>query len=112
MRNRKKLLIVGGAALALAVGGTGVALGTGGDDGSGQPITGSALQKAKAAALAETGGGRVTASEIRDEEGYYEVEVVRDDGSPVDVHLNRDFSVIDASADGSGSDGNEAGGSR
>ena len=112
MTNRKKLLIAGGTVLALAAGGTGVALGTGGDDGNGQPITGSALQQAKAAALTETGGGRVTATELRDEEGYYEVEVARDDGSQVDVHLNRDFGVFDSSADGSRSDGNETGDSR
>jgi hypothetical protein len=113
VNNRKKLLIAGGAVLALAVGGTGVALGTGaGDDGNGQPITGSALQKAKAAALAETGGGRVSATELRDEEGYYEVEVTRDDGSQVDVHLNRGFKVTDSSADREGSDGNDAGESR
>lgn len=109
----RKLLVTGGAVLALAAGGTGIALGTGGgDDGPGQPITGSSLDQAKAAALAETGGGRVNATELRDEEGYYEVEVIRDDGSQVDVHLNRDFSVIDSSADGAGSDGNEAGDSR
>jgi len=106
----RKLLIAGGAVLALAAGGTGIALGTGaGDDGPGHPITGSALDKAKAAALAETGGGQVTGSEVRDEEGYYEVEVARSDGSQVDVHLNRDFSVIDASADGQGSDAGEEG---
>ena len=112
MRNGKKFLIAGGAVIALAAGGTGVALGTGGGDGAGQPITGSALQRAETAALAETGGGRVTATELRDEEGYYEIEVARDDGSQVDVHLNRDFGVIDSSADGSGSDRTDAGGSR
>jgi uncharacterized membrane protein YkoI len=68
------------------------------------PITGGPLQTAKAAALDATGGGRVTATEIRDEEGYYEVEVTRSDGSQVDVHLDRGFNVIDQSADG-GSDG-------
>ena len=47
-------------------------------------------------------GGSVTATELRDEEGYYEIEVARDDGSQVDVHLNRDFSVADSSPDGSG----------
>jgi hypothetical protein len=105
MKNRKKLLIVGGSALALAVGGAGVAMATGaGDDGNGQPITGSALEKASSVALQETGGGKVSATEIRDEEGYYEVEVTKPDGSQVDVHLNKDFSVIDSSADGNGGD--------
>lgn len=103
LKNRK-LLIVGGAALALAVGGAGIALGTGDDDGSDQPITGSALDRASAVALDHTGGGKVTESEVRDEEGYYEIGVALDDGSQVDVHLNRDLSVADSSADGSGED--------
>jgi uncharacterized membrane protein YkoI len=68
------------------------------------PINGGALEKAKAAALDATGGGRVTGTEVRDEEGYYEVEVVRDDGSQVDVHLDSAFNVTDQSADG-GPDG-------
>ena len=68
-----------------------------------KPINGGALEKAKAAALDATGGGRVTGTEVRDEEGYYEVEVVRDDGSQVDVHLDSAFNVTDPSADG-GSD--------
>jgi len=105
MKNHRKILIIGGSALALAVGGAGVAMATGaGDDGNGQPITGSALEKASSVALNETGGGKVSATEIRDEEGYYEVEVTKPDGSQVDVHLNKDFSVIDSSADGHGGD--------
>ena len=107
LRNRK-VLIVGASALALAAGGAGIALGSGGsDDGSGQPITGNALDRAKAVALDHTGGGQVSATEVRDEEGYYEVEVKKDDGSQVDVHLDRGFNVIDSSGDGSG--GNDAG---
>ena len=71
-----------------------------------KPINnGGALKQAKAAALDATGGGRVTGTEVRDEEGYYEVEVTRDDGSQVDVHLDRAFNVTDQSADGGGSDG-------
>ena len=69
------------------------------------PINGSALEKAKAAALEATGGGQVTGTEVRDEEGYYEVEVTRNDGSQVDVHLDRAFNVTDQSPDGGGSDG-------
>ena len=37
-----------------------------------KPITGQALQRAKAVALAATGGGKVTDSEVGDEEGAYE----------------------------------------
>jgi hypothetical protein len=72
---------------------------SGPDDGNGSPITGSALHRASAVALDELGGGEVTGSEAQDEEGYYEIEVTRD-GSQVDVHLDRQFNVIDSSGDG------------
>jgi uncharacterized membrane protein YkoI len=104
----------GGAAIAGATGGgggTAVAPATGGgdeaaakDDGPGQPITGSALDKAKSVALQQTGGGQVTGSEIRDEEGYYEIEVTRADGSQVDVHMDRNYNVLDSQSDGSSAD--------
>jgi hypothetical protein len=70
-------------------------------------ITGTALQRASAAALAETGGGRVTGTEVGDEESYYEVEVTLEDGRQVDVQLDEDFSVVGSSSDveDSGEDG-------
>jgi hypothetical protein len=105
MQNRTKFMIAGASALAVAAGGAGIAFGTGGDDGAGQPITGAALEKASAAALDAAGGGTVTATEFRDEEGYYEVEVTRNDGSQLDVHLDRSFNVSDQSGDGGGADG-------
>ena len=40
-----------------------------------RPITGDALEQATAAALAHTGGGQVTETEVDDEESNYEVEV-------------------------------------
>lgn len=96
MTKRNKVLAVGASALALGAGGAGLAFAGGGgdDDGSEVPITGSALDKASAAALDATGGGTVSETEVRDEEGYYEVEVTRSDGSQVDVHLNRSFDVL------------------
>jgi uncharacterized membrane protein YkoI len=72
---------------------------TGRDDGAGQPVTGSEFQRASAVALDAAGGGKVTGSEKYDEEGYYEIEVTRADGSQVDVHLDRNLSVLDVSAD-------------
>ena len=66
-----------------------------------------ALAKAKAAALAETGGGKVTGTEVGDEESYYEVEVTKADGSQVDVQLNKSFTVVGSKDDGE--DGNEGG---
>ena len=104
MQTRTKFMAAGAAVLALGAGGAGLAVaGSGGDDdGTEQPIQGSQLEHASAVALDVAGGRKVTETEIRDEEGYYEVEVTRDDGSQVDVHLNRDFSVADSSPDGQG----------
>lgn len=101
MKHRIKLLIGGTALVAAATLGTGVAIaGSGGDDDATErPITGEARTRAEAAALASTGGGRVTATEEGDEESVYEVEVTRDDGSQVDVQLDRDFSVVGTKAD-------------
>jgi hypothetical protein len=82
-----------GAAIAGADGG-------GDDRESGdRPITGTALQRASSAALEATGGGRVTGTEVGDEESYYEVEVTRADGSQVDVQLDRGFRVVSRAAD-------------
>ncbi len=119
MVDRKKRLLAGAAVAAVLVlgAGTAVAAQQGSlagqedeapgrdDDGTEKPITGSSLDQASRAALAHTGGGEVTETEVGDEEGYYEVEVTRDDGSQVDVHLDRGFDVLgtegDATEDGS-----------
>ena len=98
MTKRGKILIAGIAALAVAAGGVGVA-GAGGGDDAEAPIRGGALEKASAAALEHTGGGRVTETETGDEESFYEVEVTRDDGSQVDVQLDRGFKVVGGEAD-------------
>ncbi len=107
----KKWIIAGAAVVALGAGGTAIAGVAGsddnggtGDDGAGKPITGAALDKASAIAIDHVGGGRVIATELQDEEGYYEIEVRRDDGGQVDVHLDSHFNVLNASGDGSGGD--------
>ncbi len=63
------------------------------------PIVGDELERASRAALAHTGEGRVSETEVGDEDSYYEVEVTLDDGSQVDVQLDRDFSVVETMAD-------------
>jgi hypothetical protein len=105
----KKWILAGAAVVALGVGGTALASGVGSDDnggtrddGAGKPITGPALGKASAIAIDRVGGGRVTGTELQDEEGYYEIEVTRGDGSQVDVHLDSHYNVLDANGDGSG----------
>ncbi len=63
------------------------------------PITGTDLEKASAAALAYLGNGRVTDSEVGDEDGYYEIEVRLDNGEEADVHLDENFNVISVEYD-------------
>jgi uncharacterized membrane protein YkoI len=94
---KRTIIITITAAGALVAGGTAIAAG-GDDDATDTPISGSALEKAKAAALAEE-PGRVTETEVGDEDSYYEVEVTRPDGSQVDVQLDRDFHVVTSRTD-------------
>jgi uncharacterized membrane protein YkoI len=99
---KKRILIAALAIAALSAGGTAIAGATGGgDDGDGhdKAISGSALDRASAAALQAAGGGKVTETEVGDEESYYEVEVTRTDGSQVDVQLDRGFNVVGQKAD-------------
>ena len=102
MGSKMKKVVLGVLALAaLALGGAAIAGATGGDDdGSERAFTGEALDRASAAALQETGGGQVTGTEAGDEEGAYEVEVTRSDGSQVDVHLDEGFNVLNQVDDG------------
>jgi uncharacterized membrane protein YkoI len=98
MNNKMKVTLIAGTAVAaLAVGG--VAIAGNDDDGSERAISGNALDRASAAALDHTGGGRVTETEVGDEESYYEVEVTRADGSQVDVQLDRGFDVVGSEGD-------------
>jgi hypothetical protein len=106
--NARTLLIAAALATVLLVG-AGVAYATGSSgDPTGQEATGPNLQKAKSVALEQTNGGRVSGTEIGDEEGYYEIEVTRDDGSQVDVHLDRNFNVLSTPADTESHDGKDA----
>ena len=98
---KKKVWAIAGVALVaavIAVGG-GAVVATGGLDDDEQPITGEALEKASEAALDHTGGGRVTGTEVGDEESLYEVEVTRDDGSQTDVQLDENFNVVGGEED-------------
>ena len=105
--NVRTLLIAAALAMLVLVGAS-VAYATGGES-SEQQATGPGIEKAKSVALEHTNGGRVTGTEVGDEEGYYEIEVTREDGSQVDVHLDRDFAVLSAPTDHEGSsDGQDA----
>jgi hypothetical protein len=101
MKDKLKGAVIAVVAIAaLAIGGAAIAGAAGGDDdGSDKPISGQALDRASAAALEHTRGGKVTETEVGDEEGAYEVEVTRADGSQVDVHLDKGFDVLSAADD-------------
>ncbi len=62
-------------------------------------ITGSYLERASQVALEHLGEGRVTDTEVGDEESYYEIEVTLDDGSQVDVQLDERFNVVSSDPD-------------
>ena len=105
-RKKVALWVVGGAlATALATGASGIAVASGADDsGDDKPITGEALQRASAAALVHTHGGKVTETEDGDEESRYEVEVRLPDGRSVDVQLDENFRVVGDRTEPAGAD--------
>ncbi len=108
MNTRTKAVLAG--ATVLVVGGIGtsavVASATGADV---NPLSDSVPAEAEQAALDEAGSGEVTDSEADDEEGAYEIEVTRDDGTQVDVHLDQDFAVLSTEEDGADDEGTDDG---
>jgi uncharacterized membrane protein YkoI len=104
----KRIVIALAAVAALGAVGAAIATAAGGgdDDEADKAISGAALDRASRAALAHTGGGEVTETEVGDEESYYEVEVTRDDGRQVDVQLDRDFEVVGSEGDSDTSEDN------
>ena len=101
MHRRTKAVILGVAIVGASITGAGMALGSSDDDddASDTPITGPELVTATEAALAHLGEGRVTETEVGDEESLYEVEVTLDDGTQVDVQLDENFEVVGTEAD-------------
>jgi uncharacterized membrane protein YkoI len=98
---RRKLALLSALVLALGALSAGIAIAAGGGDDD-QPLTGSALERATAAALEHTGGGVVTETEVGDDGAAYGVEVRLDDGSQVEVNLDENFNVIGQTADDDG----------
>jgi hypothetical protein len=102
MDRRIKWIAGGAVAAALVAGGAGFAVANSPNDD--QPLGGSALDKAAAAALEHTGGGTVIETEIGDGGAAYGVEIRLDDGSVVEVHLDTAFKVIGQEVDDDGSE--------
>ena len=105
--NLRTLVIAAAVALLLALGAAGIAYANGGD--SEEQLTGPDAEKAKSAAIAAVGGGTVTEVEPDDGNGtgVYEVEVTRDDGSQLEVHLDGDYNVVGQQADEDGPNDND-----
>ena len=105
--NLRTLVIAAAVAMLLALGGAGIAYANGGD--SEEQLTGPEAQKAKSAAIAAVGGGTVTEVERDDGNGTgaFEVEVTRDDGSQLEVHLDGELNVVGQQADEDGPNDND-----
>ena len=103
MTRTRKLVLVCTLALVAAGLTTGIAIAAGGGGGDDDAaLTGSALDRATAAALAHTGGGTVTETEVGDDGAAYGVEIRLADGSQVEVNLDGAFNVIGQDADDDG----------
>jgi uncharacterized membrane protein YkoI len=103
---RKLVLLAVVAVVAVVTAGIAIAAGRGDD----QPLTGSTLDRATAAALEHTGGGTVTETEVGDDGAAYEVEVRLADGSQVEVSLDESFDVIGTERDDDGANDRDEGG--
>jgi hypothetical protein len=102
----RRLVLIAALIVVIGVVSAGFAIAAGGGDD--QPLTGSTLEQAKAAALAHTGGGTVVETETGDDGAAYGVEVRLEDGSQVEVNLDSEFAVIGSEADDDGA-GDEEG---
>jgi uncharacterized membrane protein YkoI len=103
MTRKLVLLLIGVVAVVGVTAGV-AAPGAGEDDD--QPLSGSTLDQASAAALKHTGGGTVVDSEVGDDGAAYGVEIRLANGRQVEVSLDRNFNVVgqendDASSEGS-----------
>ena len=100
--NVKTLVIAAAVAVLLALGAAGIAYANG--SVSEEQLTGPEAEKAKSAAIEAVGGGTVSEVERDDGNGTgaFEVEVTRDDGSQLEVHLDGDYNVVGQEADEDG----------
>src|SRR5687768_498987 len=97
----RRLALLAALVLALGAASAGIAIAAGGDDEE-EPLTGSTLDRARAAALEHTGGGTVVETEVGDDGAAYGVEILLEDGTQVEVELDGDFDVIGSETDDDG----------
>ena len=93
MKRKRTLVVVAAAAVLAVAGAAGIAQAV---SGSEEPLTGSTADRAAEAALEAAGGGTVLEMERQDDDGagVYEVEVRREDGSEVEIHLDAQFQQV------------------
>jgi hypothetical protein len=123
MSRSRKLVLVLAAVVGVGAGGLGIAQAVGqgppddagarpGSDEPDERVIGPGAERARSAAVEAVGGGRVVGLEREDERGVaWEVEVVRNDGSEVEVELDGSFervSVDREDANGEADDADEA----
>jgi len=107
MKNIQKTLIIIAGLAALALGGAALAGASPNDVTGDDSLSGDTYDRASKAALAETGGGKVTDSERDGENGAtYEVEVTKD-GKETDVRLDDQFKVVTSETEGEDKDADQ-----
>jgi hypothetical protein len=100
MEKRTRIVVIGALAAGVVATAAGVGIAAAGDDD--RPLTGDDLDRAVAAALAETGGGDVLETEVGDDGAAYGVEIRTSDGRVVEISLDENFDVIGTEADDDG----------
>lgn len=99
-RTSRTIVVLAATAVLTLSGGPSALTFAGGDPGGNSGASGpDALTRAAEAALAASGGGRVTATEVDDDETWFEIEVTLDDGRQVDVQLDRSLTVVRSAPD-------------
>ena len=104
----RKLVLI--AVLVVVIGALSAGFAIASGSGDDQPLTGSTLDKAKAAALAHTGGGTVVETEAGDDGAAYGVEIQLADGSQVEVNLDGNFNIVGQEADDDGANDQDGSG--
>jgi len=106
---KRRFPIAVASALVLAAGGVGVAQAVGGSENeSAERASGPEADRATAAALEITKGGRANSVERDSENGAtWEVEVTKTDGKTVDVRLDRKLELVVVEGDSESQDADE-----
>jgi uncharacterized membrane protein YkoI len=92
---KKKSLVIGAVVAVVVLGGAGIAVAATDPFDGDDRLTGTSLERASEAALAEVGEGTVREAEKSDDLDHsYLVEVRLTDGSEADVALDEDYNVV------------------